>query len=187
MTDRNAKTNLVLEETSDTSVVVRGGTRVEFNAGGGIVVYSNDDVRVKPAVNDGVKPQAGAAPQVGDRMEDGTIFAGISPETNAAMYALSADAPLRMQWQQAMDYAAKHEGHGHKDWRVPTTGELNVLFQNRAQIGGFHETNSPPAGWYWSSTEIADYPNCARLQRFNDGTQLWFRKSYEGPLRLVRS
>ena len=35
---------------------------------------------------------------------------------------------------------------------MPTKEELNVLFNNRAEIGGFNETGSDPAGWYWSSS-----------------------------------
>jgi hypothetical protein len=49
---------------------------------------------------------------IGERMEDGTIFAGISPDTNGPFYALPADAPFAMKWQQAMEHAAAFEGHG---------------------------------------------------------------------------
>src|SRR5712691_7330547 len=87
------------------------------------------------------------------RMPDGTVYAGISPATNEPMYATPNDAPLTYTFNQAQKYAAKLDAHGHHDWRVPTKGELNVLFQNRAAIGGFDESGSDPAGWYWSSSQ----------------------------------
>ena len=86
-------------------------------------------------------------------MPDGTIYAGISPDTGKAMYTTPQDAPLTMKWKTAMDYAESLNAHGHQDWRVPTKAELNVLFNNRAAIGGFDKSGPDPAGWYWSSTE----------------------------------
>jgi hypothetical protein len=37
-----------------------------------------------------------AESKVGDKMPDGTIYAGISPDTKQAMYATPADAPTTM-------------------------------------------------------------------------------------------
>jgi hypothetical protein len=69
---------------------------------------------------------------------------------------------------------------------VPTNGELNVLFKNRAAIGGFNETSSGPAGWYWSSS--LGYYNNMWAQRFSDGRQntgLTYDTNHAS-LRLVR-
>src|SRR5438034_645587 len=79
-----------------------------------------------------------AAPRIGDRMPDGTIYAGFSPDSGRPMYAMPADAPLLMAFKEAADHAAQLRAHGHRDWRLPTRRELNVLFNNRAAIGGFH-------------------------------------------------
>src|SRR5262249_41064456 len=68
----------------------------------------------------------GARP--GDKMPDGTIYAGISPDTDKPMYTPPVNAPRRMKWQEASDYAKGLNAHGHNDWRLPTRGELNVLF-----------------------------------------------------------
>lgn len=79
------------------------------------------------------KPSSGAS--IGDKMPDGTVYAGISPETGKAMYATPADAPLTMKFNAAKDYAQglnAQKAHGHEDWHVPTKNELNVLFNNRA-------------------------------------------------------
>lgn len=74
-------------------------------------------------------------------------------------------------------------------WRVPTKGELNVLYNNRATIAGFNESGSHPAGWYWSSSH---YCNDAWDQRFSDGSQGYddgdddYRKGSDSSLRCVR-
>jgi hypothetical protein len=125
-------------------------------------------VHLHPAVNDD-KPAAKAGPKPGDRMADGTVYAGISPNTGKAMYTTPKDATLTMKWKAAVEYAAKLDAHGHRDWRVPTKGELNVLFNNRAAIGGFDVS---AAGWYWSSSQDAN--DDAWGQRFIDGSQTTF-------------
>jgi len=125
-----------------------------------------------------------AAPKVGDKMPDGTVLAGISPETNQPMYAMPADASLTMTFNEAKEYAAKLDAHGHKDWRVPTKAELNVLFNSRAPIGGFDVTGSYPAGWYWSASSRFTW--YAWDQRFSDGDPLYDPKVNPSAVRCVR-
>lgn len=60
-------------------------------------------------------------------MPDGTIYAGISPQTNKPMYTTLADAPTTYTFNEALAYSKKMDAHGHQDWRVPTKAELNVL------------------------------------------------------------
>jgi len=105
----------------------------------------------------------------GDEMPDGTVFAGISPDTGRAMYAMPADAPLTCTFNQAQKYAAKLDALGHQDWHVPTKGELNVLYNNRAAVGGFKEAWAAPANCYWSSSPNS--VNDGWVQRFSDGLQ----------------
>jgi hypothetical protein len=180
---------LILEEDSD-AAVVRGNMVGEFNAAGDVPVCSNGNVRLRPAVNDGNRQEPEAMPEIGDKMEDSTIYAGISPDTNKPMYALPADAPLVMMWKKAMMYAADFVGHGHPKgaFRVPTKGELNVLFQNRARIGGFSESEScwDARDWYWSSTEDHFSLACRWGQDFDTGFQSYHHKSGAGSVRLVR-
>jgi hypothetical protein len=140
-------------------------------------------------------PQAGdqveappplAEPKIGDKMSDGTIYAGISPRTNRPMYATAVDAPLTMTFQEATDYAAQLDAHGHRDWRLPTKTELNELFNNRAAIGGFNLTGAVPAGWYWSSSQ-KKVKWSTWSQRFRDGFQ--YDRTTQGigsSLRCVR-
>jgi len=124
-------------------------------------------------------------PEIGSRMEDGTVYAGISPDTKQPMYVTPEDAPLTMKWQQAVDYAVGLDAYGHKDWHVPTKDELKVLFRNHADIGSFNETGSNTAGWYWSSTPAFGYAICGR--RFSDGLRSFGNKSLVLSLRCVRS
>ena len=55
------------------------------------------------------------------------------------------DFPSAMEGTDAKE-ACEALGDG---WRLPTKGELNILYQNRKNIGGFDIVN------YWSSTEFA--------------------------------
>ena len=125
-----------------------------------------------------------AEPKIGDRMPDGTVFAGISPESNKPMFATPVDAPLTMNFNKAAENAAQLDAHGHQDWRVPTKAELNVLFNNRAAISGFNVTGSAPAGWYWSASHGHEWS--AWGQRFSDGYQFINFKDDHLAVRFVR-
>ncbi len=63
---------------------------------------------------------------------------------------------------------------------MPTKNELNVLFNNRAAIGGFNASIYGSEGWYWSSTEAG---NIALMQTFSDGYPAWFGKGLPSSLR----
>jgi hypothetical protein len=137
----------------------------------------------------------------GDRMPDGTIYAGISPDTGP-LYTTPEDAKLTYMFNEAAAYARELNQQnylGHNDWRVPSTAELNVLYANRnegalkgtfnetAERGAFNATTWIKAGWYWSSFQRNNL-NFVGAQRFSDG----HRNNvviYEDPtasLRLVR-
>jgi uncharacterized protein DUF1566 len=127
---------------------------------------------------------ASATPKIGDKMYDGTIYAGVSPDTGKPMYATPADARLAMTSGEAKKYAAKLRAHGHRDWRLPTQGELGTLFNNCAAIGGFDASGLYPAGWYWSSSLIGRWH--AWAQRFSDGYQNYGNKVSHTSVRCVR-
>ena len=126
----------------------------------------------------------GLSSSPGDKMPDGTVYAGISPDANKPMYATPADAPLIYTFNDAQGYAAKLDAHGHHDWRLPTNAELNVLFNNRGAIGGFDISGSDPAGWYRSSSQT--YRWGAWEQRFSDGAQGYTNKITHSSVRPVR-
>jgi hypothetical protein len=124
---------------------------------------------------------------VGDKMLDGTIYAGNSPGGGKPMYTMPADAHVTMTFNEAAAYAKKLNGEkylGHDNWRIPTKDELQVLFNNRAALGGFNESGSAPAGWYWSATP--GHPWGAWCQRFSDGQQFNINKDSHSSVRCVR-
>jgi len=122
---------------------------------------------------------------IGALMPDGTIHAGISPNTGKAMYATPTDAPLTMKFNKAQKYAANLNAYGHQDWRVPTKAELSVLFHNRAAIGGFNLTGSGPVGRYWSSSPYPLWLN-AWGQVFNGPSQHCWNTFFRTAVRCVR-
>jgi hypothetical protein len=129
-------------------------------------------------------------PKVGDKLPDGTVYAGVSPETNKPMYATPEDAPFTYHFFGATEYAAKLEAHGHRDWPVPSKGELNVLFNNRAAIGGFNSSKWGLISEYWSASQVKLSPpnddSFASSQNFSDGFQSTNHKFSFLALRCVR-
>ncbi|MEI6189796.1 MAG: hypothetical protein WCP61_05175 [Chitinophagia bacterium] len=69
------------------------------------------------------------------------------------------DLPSQLKWDEAFKACAKL-GPG---WRLPNKEELNLLYLNKAKIGGLS------GQYYWTVSESSD--GRAWLQFFNDGTQ----------------
>jgi len=125
-----------------------------------------------------------AEPKIGDKMPDGTIYAGISPDTKKALYATPKDAPASMSFQEAADYADSLDAHGHRDWRVPTIAELKVLSAHHVAIGGFNCSGPVPANWYWSASQY--YKRNAWVLRLSDGCKNYIDKAGYLSLRCIR-
>ena len=125
-------------------------------------------------------------PAAGGRMADGTVYAGISPDTGHKLYTTPADAPGVYTWSQAIDYCRTLSAFGHEDWHMPSLGELAVQFANRTDIGGFNETGrlKGASGYYWSSLQVTD--DAAWGQLFSDGFHENFDKNQASSLRCVR-
>ena len=193
MADGKTRKISLAEDFGDLVVEVNG-VRIEVRTDGSVLAftnssidaYTNGPVKVHPAANDDIKAKIGAPPRVGEKMSDGTVYAGISPDTHEPMYATPEDAPGgTYTFNQAADHAKTL-----RDFRVPTKGELNVLFNNHARIGGFDESGAFLGGWYWSSSE---QPNVwtrnnhrAWEQRFSDGYQNDCGKGGYASLRCIR-
>ena len=80
-----------------------------------------------------------------------------------------------MSWHKAI-VACKKLGPG---WRLPTKDELNMLYKNKEEIGGFSSI------YYWSSTEV-DFFN-AWKQNFLNGNQNYSTKGNFYYVRAVRA
>ena len=122
----------------------------------------------------------------GGKMPDGTVYGGFSPDKNKDLYTTPADAPGVYTWSNAIEYCKTLLASGHHDWRMPTIVELAVQFSNRADIGGFNETGrmKNATGYYWSSLQIGD--DDAWAQRFSDGYHEDLNKNDDSSLRCVR-
>jgi len=121
---------------------------------------------------------------IGDEMDDGTIFAGHFE--GKPLYATPKDAPGTYTFNEAAKYAKNLDAHGHHDFHAPSQDELSVLYENRNKgklAGTFNETGSRSAGWYWSSSPN-DYG--AWAQRFSDGYQYDDYMYGHSSLRCVR-
>lgn len=86
------------------------------------------------------------------------------------------DFPEKMSWIDANYGACRKLGDG---WRIPNKEELNILYQNKDDIGGFDGES------YWSSSVL--FKNSVYFQNFIDGNQDYNDKSEEHTVRAVRS
>ncbi len=89
-----------------------------------------------------------------------------------------------MKWTEAREYAAKLDAHSHKDWRLPTKGELAVLFNNCAAIGRFDISGYYPDGRYWSDAPLIEWN--AWVQDFCYGYQKHTNKDNRSSVRCLR-
>ena len=85
------------------------------------------------------------------------------------------DFPSSLNFQDAKK-ACEALGNG---WRLPNKEELNILYENMYEIGGFAES------YYWSSTEVDDDIAC--YQMFTSGSQYSNRKNIALSVRAVRT
>jgi len=67
----------------------------------------------------------------GKKMKDGTIFVGLSPDSGEALYVAPEDAPGDLNSKGALNYVRNLESNNHRDWRLPSLNELEVIFSNR--------------------------------------------------------
>jgi hypothetical protein len=138
------------------------------------------------------RPRVGPrTPAVGEKMADGTIYIGVSPENGLPLYAMPDDGPAAYDFYEARRYALLQNAEsafGHGDWRLPTKSELELMCRNQACIGGFDADDDGDCpsgwGWYWSST--SSYMLFAWCQRFTDGRQMLDDKHARLPVRLIR-
>lgn len=125
------------------------------------------------------QPHPPRRPEIGEAVEDGTIYAGMSPSTLKPMYVLPRNVPGSFSFEDAEAQAAKMraEKHlGHDDWRVPTLQEIRELwkYKNDGSLRNtFNWASSFQEGYfptYWTSSPTND-PVRAWAFDFRDGQQ----------------
>jgi hypothetical protein len=148
--------------------------------------------RKKPAApqNAVPPPRTSSALEPGDVMPDGTVYAGVSPDTGKPLFALPQDAPAPLHYTQALPYAEKlnrENAHGHGDWRPPSKRERDLLLRHMrkgALKGTFNEKAAYLCLRRLSSRPA--YPGCPGEWAVDCmEINLYSRFSY--PLRCVRS
>lgn len=122
--------------------------------------------------------------------EDGSVYVGFSPDTGRELYAMPATNEYLVSFQEKeskyIDKLNAEKRCGHDDWRAPTKGELNLMFEARnagALSGTFNESSAEDRwGLYWTSEHEADTED-AWAQHFADGAQ---KKAYHWSLAAIR-
>lgn len=158
------------------------GVKIEPMPDGSLIVYSNGAVITKSApVNDPVIPVA--TYRIGDCAPDGWKYCGISQDTQKPLFVAPQDA-ARTDWYAAIQGARALQQAGKTDCRLPSSNELNQIFNHRAKIGGFNDSIANAA--YVTATENSY--NSVKDQRFSDGLQgSSYKEYYACFVRYVRS
>lgn len=108
----------------------------------------------------------------------------ISADGTHGLVAETQDQSVASSWylaQDAISNPVNHSTNGQKfmDWRLPTKYELNEMYLQKGEIGGF------TGNYYWSSTEY-DYDDAWR-QNFYYGSEYYSDKYYNQRVRSVRA
>ena len=84
-------------------------------------------------------------------------------------------------WSAAPTAAQNYRGGGFSDWRLPTLGELELMYNNlkTRNLGGFSRV------CYWSSSK-GDYETLAYALNFNNGNMQNDRRTSSYSVRAVR-
>jgi hypothetical protein len=81
-------------------------------------------------------------------------------------------------WSNAKAACVNLDVFGENDWFLPNKEELNAMYKQKVEIGGFSED------WYWSCDEAES--NFYWLQNFSDGYQGTTNQSFGRKVRCIR-
>ncbi|MDE2337164.1 MAG: DUF1566 domain-containing protein [Alphaproteobacteria bacterium] len=178
-------------------------TTAELTEEGHLVIRAPHRLSVREldaAVND-TAMAAGKSLELGAKMADGSVYAGLTADGKSRIFAMPEDLDVTMTFNNAAKAVKKlnsQKALGHDDWQIPLLENLRVLQKNQnegALKGTFKTASSRGSGyphWYWSSTEFRDALDFVHLARFTDCHETWNHKDYDGrrscrPVRLVTS
>ena len=177
----SAAEGLIIYNTTSKAVEFYNGTSwfgtthyIGESYGGGIVFYVYEN------------GQHGLIAATADQSTSIQWFNGSFTNTNAirdGIEATSYNTEHIIANQGAGNYAAmvcaKYNGGGYGDWYLPSKYELNLLYLQRAVVGGFSTIG------YWSSSEFVITNTW--FQRFDNGIQDNTNKANFGRVRAVRA
>ncbi|MDX1251015.1 MAG: DUF1566 domain-containing protein [Gammaproteobacteria bacterium] len=98
---------------------------------------------------------------------------------------------LRYSWEAAFQAVRDLDDGsgfaGHKDWRLPTIGELSSIVERRCFAPAINQEVFPmtPVSGLWSATPDPIYPRGAMLVHFLNGGEYMGNKSQGWAVRLV--
>jgi hypothetical protein len=102
--------------------------------------------------------------------------------SSANIAVQKTDISTGIDWTSAQSLCTASRVGGYSDWRLPTIGELSVLYTNRTTIGGFSTTSGSN---YWSSTVYST--SYHYYYSFSYGEQSYNGTSYSYRVRAVRT
>ncbi len=102
-----------------------------------------------------------------------TLVIGGGLNSTEAIYASCTDLGIAAKICYDLDY------NGYTDWYLPTRDELLLMYQYRAQIGGF------ATGTYWTSSQASN--TTGWLVLFTDGTASTYFKDNNYRVRAIRN
>jgi len=118
------------------------------------------DGAIYAGIVDGIRFYAAPADEVGTKQWSNVYVNTGATSLTDGLYNTNILVPLGAGYQAATACRAKGS-----TWYLPSRDELNVMYSNRAAIGGF-STN-----WYWSSSEVIPINGYAWVQLFLSGAQ----------------
>jgi len=182
-----AGTNVTVTGTGTTvdPYVISSGSSSHYigeSYGGGIVfyVYDNGQHGLIAATSDqstGIKFGYNAVFTMA--FADG-LYAGKS-NTNLVIAGQSIDDGYSYAARVCNEYTATMGGVTYGDWYLPSKHELNLLYQQRAIVGGFS------GGGYWTSNESTTNYQAAWYQNFSTGNQNIDNKVAAAYVRAIRA
>jgi hypothetical protein len=136
--------------------------------------------------------------EIGQKMADGSVFAGMTADGKSEIYAMPEDLDLTMNFNEAARAVQKlnnQKALRHDDWQIPTLENLYVLYknQNEGALKGTFKTvarsGSDYPDWYWSSTVFRLDSSFMNNVCFSDGYEGCYLKNGKllscRPVRLV--
>jgi hypothetical protein len=176
------KPDVINLEPDSQATIVKGTTRLIFNATGGLNIYGHIAVTVH------LPPAPPRELQVGDLMPSQSSFydwyyGGVSLTDHKPMYIGPEDVGPPVDWDTAMEIARKATG-----WptvRVPTESELDQLYVIAAKGEAVKLARTfNIKSRYWSSQSLS--ATTAQCQDFTSAHRTEVNKKEKLLLRLVR-
>jgi TolB-like protein len=158
-----------------------------FMAGGSRDLYNGVNTLVGKFVG-GMSSQGGQVVQTGQGGGTGTYKVGGTGPGGGMVFNVEGKGGMEVSvslgqhtWNEAINVARNYRGGEKSDWRLPSIGELKLIYVNLQKAGLVNFS----ADWYWSSSQYSTIS--AWLQHFGDGRQDITSKDNTASVRAVRA